>query len=79
MVSAEKQQWRLYETQHRAKISLNGGVHFKSLKPSDLRAIVKDDLLQAMRQVRASVGKNELADYKKWNEEFGSFEIEEQT
>ena len=35
---------------------LNGGVHFKSLKPSDLRAIVKDDLLQAMRQVRASVG-----------------------
>ena len=58
---------------------LNGGVDFKSLKPSDLRAIVKDDLLQAMRQVRASVGKNELADYKKWNEEFGSFEIEEQT
>ena len=58
---------------------LNGSVAGFSLKPSDLRPIVKQDLFYAMRQVRASVGKNELEDYKKWNTEFGSFEIEEQT
>eukprot|EP00943_MAST-04B_sp_MAST-4B-sp1_P004507 g4507.t1 len=52
---------------------------FTSLKPSDLRSIVKVDLLNAIRQVRASVGKNELEEYVKWNAEFGSFVFEEQT
>jgi SpoVK/Ycf46/Vps4 family AAA+-type ATPase len=58
---------------------LSGASTFTSLKPSDLRPIVKVDLLNAIRQVRASVGKNELEEYKKWNAEFGSFVIEEQT
>ena len=58
-------------------LSGNGVINFK-LKPSDLRPISKRDLLTALRQVRASVGKSELKDYLKWNEEFGSFAVAEE-
>ena len=60
----------------KGKDVLNGDQLY--VKPSDLRDIAKQDLLDALRQVRASVGKNELTEYLKWNEEFGSFAILEE-
>nr|XP_057903620.1 fidgetin-like protein 1 [Doryrhamphus excisus] len=39
---------------------------------SELRPIKSDDIIKAMNQIRKSVSKDDLKDYERWNDEYGS-------
>jgi Vps4 C terminal oligomerisation domain len=41
----------------------------------DIRPIQKEDFVDALRHVKATVTKKDLTGYLDWNTDFGSFEI----
>jgi len=43
------------------------------LNEHDVRAISQQDFISAMRQVRASVSRDQLASFIQWNDQYGSF------
>lgn len=49
----------------------------QAIRPEDLRPINHDDLVKAMRQVRASVSQDDLLGYVEWDKTFGSFADQE--
>ncbi|ETL24861.1 hypothetical protein L916_21210 [Phytophthora nicotianae] len=48
----------------------------RTMDADSVRPINLDDFKEALRGVRSSVAVKDLAFYKEWNEEFGSFAFE---
>ncbi|CAH0516651.1 unnamed protein product [Peronospora belbahrii] len=48
----------------------------RTMDANSVRPIILDDFIEALRGVRSSVATKDLAFYKEWNEEFGSFAFE---
>ncbi|XP_051140861.1 ATPase family AAA domain-containing protein FIGL1 [Andrographis paniculata] len=55
--------------------ALKQGIEITRLKKDDMRPVNLEDFEKALQEVRPSVSPNELGNYEKWNEQFGSLSL----
>ena len=61
----------------RDMISLNAEENAENWDEKQIRKVVKDDFIKALKNVKSSVSPSEIVRYREWNTVFGSFDIKD--
>ena len=62
----------------RDMISLNAEENAENWDEKQIRKVVKDDFIKALKNVKSSVSPSEIVRYREWNTVFGSFDIKDE-
>jgi len=61
-----------------AMVPLRNIHDISEINSESLRAIILDDFMTALKQVKATVSNKDLGGYLEWNRSYGSFDFKEE-